>query len=99
MKNTRFEQRTSAKNYGELSAWLSLERGDNDEALARLRRALKEAREEVLTPRQRLMLHLRYEEGLRAAQIAERLGVQKSTVSRTLKRAEARLARFLKYVR
>ena len=50
-----------------------------------------------LTPRQREVLLAHYRQGLRITQIAEQLGVSKSTVSRTLRRAEENLRRFLRY--
>ena len=52
---------------------------------------------EELTPRQQEMLHLYYYEKLNMAQIAGRLGVNKSTVSRTLCRARRRLHHILQY--
>lgn len=62
-----------------------------------LHRNLKRARAEELTPRQQEILLLRYEKNLRAAEIARKLGVHPSTVSRTLKRAKNNLKRVLKY--
>nr|DAQ02876.1 MAG TPA: Transcriptional regulator, contains sigma factor-related N-terminal domain [Caudoviricetes sp.] len=42
-------------------------------------------------------MQLRYFEHLKGPEIGERLGVNRSTVSRTLDRAESRLKRVLKY--
>ena len=50
-----------------------------------------------VTDRQREFLLLYYAQGLNMRQIGERLGVDKSTVSRTIKRGEARLQRCLRY--
>ena len=50
---------------------------------------LRRAREQELTPRQREMLALYYDRGLKMSQIAQKLGVNRSTVSRTVKRAKA----------
>ena len=50
-----------------------------------------------LTPTQRETLLAYYIEELNIVQIAQRRGVHKSTVSRTLKRAEENLRRFLRY--
>ena len=50
-----------------------------------------------VTPRQREMLELYYGKGLNMRQIGELLGVDKSTVSRTVKRGEHRLRRCLRY--
>ena len=43
------------------------------------------------------MLALYYDRGLKMNQIAKRLGVNRSTVSRTIKRAKERLYRCLRY--
>ena len=53
--------------------------------------------EEELTPIQRQVLIAYYIQDRTIPQIARDRGVQKSTVSRTLHRAEARLRRFLRY--
>ncbi len=50
-----------------------------------------------LTPIQRETLLAYYIEELNIVQIAQRRGVNKSTVSRTLKRAEKTLRRYLRY--
>lgn len=64
-----------------------------DVQLHRLRRVM----EGELTPRQRTVLEAYYFEGLRPAQIGRRLGIHRSTVHKTLRRAEAKLRRFLMY--
>ena len=48
-------------------------------------------------PRQREMVFLYYDRGLKMSQIAQKLGVNRSTVSRTVKRAKQRLYRCLRY--
>ena len=53
--------------------------------------------EEELTPLQREALIAYYIQGQTITQIARDRGVQKSTVSRTLHRAEEKLRRFLRY--
>ena len=53
--------------------------------------------EEELTPLQREALIAYYIQGQSIPQIARDRGVQKSTVSRTLHRAEDKLRRFLRY--
>jgi len=50
-----------------------------------------------LTPLQRETLFSYYISGRTIPQIAQDRGVQKSTVSRTLRRAEDKLRRYLKY--
>ena len=57
---------------------------------------MRALREDV-TPRQREVLLLYYAEQLNTRQIGEQLGVDKSTVARTIKRGEARLRRCLRY--
>ena len=61
--------------------------------LKRLRRAM----EQGLTTRQRQMLEAYYFEGMRPAHIARRYGIHRSTVMRTIRRAENRLRRYLTY--
>jgi len=61
--------------------------------LERVRRVLREE----LTPLQRETLVAHYMQNRTVTEIARDRGVNKSTVCRTLKRAEDRLRRFLKY--
>lgn len=61
--------------------------------LERVNRVIREE----LTEKQRLTLLAYYIQEQTITQIAQEQGVNKSTVSRTLKRAEARLRRFLRY--
>ena len=53
--------------------------------------------QEELTPCQREILIAYYIRDLTMTQIARERGVHKSTVSRTLHRAEAKLRRYLRY--
>lgn len=69
----------------------------NDEQLERLRRNLRLARRQVLTPRQQQVLELYYDRGLTMGQIALKLHLNPSTVSRTLSRARERLYASLRY--
>ena len=80
-----------------LHLWLQEESDDNSRRRQRLLHNLTKAVAEELTPRQREMLHLYYYEQLNMVQIAARLGVNKSTVSRTLCRARRRLHHILQY--
>lgn len=73
-----------------LREWQRSNSGDNSERLGRMRRRLPDAMAE-LTPRQRQMIQLQYAEKLTVTQIAQRLGVNKSTVSRCLRRARRTL--------
>ena len=61
-----------------------------------LKRVQRVIREE-LTDNQREILLAYYMENLTIPQIAEARGVNKSTVSRTLHRAEEKLRRYLRY--
>lgn len=70
---------------------------DNSQEISRLKRNLIRALREDVTPRQRQTLLLYYAQGLNMREIGEQLGVDKSTVSRTIKRGEKRLRRCLRY--
>ena len=70
---------------------------DNSKEISRLKRNLIRALQEDVTPRQRQTLLLYYSDGLNMREIGERLGVDKSTVSRTIKRGDRRLRRCLRY--
>lgn len=96
MTNTPFSTRSS-EWIGDLTVYLRETGEDNSLQVERLRRNLQAARELELTPRQRLMLELRYDQGLSGREIARRLKVNPSTVSRTLARARERLRHCLKY--
>ena len=61
--------------------------------LKRIRRAIAQE----LTASQREILLAYHVQGMNIPQIAAERGVYKSTVSRTLKRAEDKLRRYLKY--
>ena len=96
MRDTRFDSRSS-EWIGDMTVWLRENAEDNEDQLARLRRNLRRAREQELTPRQREILTLYYDRGLKMAEIAKRLDVNRSTVSRTIGRAKQRLYRYLQY--
>lgn len=81
----------------ELELWEREQRGDNSEELRRLRRKLRDACADELTPRQAELLRLRFEKRLTIREIAQQTGVAPSTVSRTLHRGLTRLRRCLRY--
>ena len=58
---------------------------------------LRLARQEALTARQRQLLRMNFEQNKTVTEIAQELGVNKSTVSRTLLRAKRRLYQCLRY--
>ena len=82
-------------DYAQLAEWRQGS-GDNSQRLRRLRRRLPDAIAE-LTPRQQQMIHMQFQEGLSGPEIARRLGVNKSTVSRCLGRARRRLYSRLRF--
>ncbi|MBR3641225.1 MAG: sigma-70 family RNA polymerase sigma factor [Oscillibacter sp.] len=96
MKPLSLDERSGAW-LADLAVWGRESSEDNEEQLERLRRNLRLAREQALTPRQRQMLTLYYDHGLTMGQIALKLSVNQSTVSRTLTRAKRRLYRCLRY--
>ena len=91
------DSRFNPELYGEYAAFLSQLGEDNSRQYHTLRARLGRAISEELTERQMLMVTLYYIEGFTMPQIAERLGINKSTVCRTLKRGRDRLGRCLKY--
>ena len=96
MRDTPFNSRSS-EWIGDMTVYRRETAEDNQLQLERLRRNLRTAREQELTPRQRQMLELRYDRQMSVTEIARELGVRPSTVSRTLARARERLRRCLRY--
>ena len=96
MNATLFDTRSS-EWAGDMTVWLRENANDNQEQIDRLLRNLRKARVQELTPRQQEVLSLRYEQNMRITEIAQHLGLNRSTVSRTLRRAQERLRRCLQY--
>lgn len=96
MNGTPFDNRASEFE-GDMTVWLRENAGDNSEQMERLLRNLRKVREEELTTRQRQILEMRFDQNMNGAEIAEALGVNRSTVSRTLARAKNNLRRCLQY--
>ena len=96
MANRTFETRSS-EWLGDMTVWLRDNANTNSELLTRLRQNLRRARQQELTPRQQQVLTLYYDQGMNMTQIAQTLGVNCSTVSRTIRRAKQRLYRCLRY--
>ena len=95
MANTRYRRKGL---YGaDMAVYIRDTAPDNSLQIQRLKRDLVHALWTEVTPRQRQLLLLYYGQGLNMRQIGERLGVDKSTVSRTIKRGENRLRRCLRY--
>lgn len=89
MKGTPYSIRNN-EFYGDMAAWLRANAQDNDGELLRLKRNLRLAR-------QRQLLRMNFEQNKTVTEIAQELGVNKSTVSRTLLRAKRRLYQCLRY--
>ena len=96
MKNTASKKRVIDFN-ADLQVWMRENAEDNSEQLSRLKRNLRQARELELTPRQRQVLAMHFDQDLSVTQIARELHVNPSTITRTLQRAKGRLRRRLRY--
>ena len=96
MKNTASKKRVIDFN-ADLQVWMRENAEDNSEQLSRLKRNLRQARELELTPRQRQVLAMHFDQDLYVTQIARELHVNPSTITRTLQRAKGRLRRCLRY--
>lgn len=95
MPNTQYRR---GKHYAaDMAVYARQMSADNSGEISRLKRNLIQALREDVTPKQRQALLLYYAEGLNMREIGERLGVDKSTISRTIKRGERRLQRCLRY--
>ncbi len=81
----------------DMAAYARLMAEDNSQELSVIRQNLARALREDITARQREVLYLYYQEQMNMGMIAAHLGVERSTISRTIKRAEARLRRCLRY--
>ena len=95
MKNTRSSGLSDLFN--DFESRLQEEGAGNGDTIRRLRRNLYHARAKELTPRQEEVIRLYYDQRKPVAQIADELGVRRSTVYRTIKRAEDKLRRYLQY--
>ena len=81
----------------DLAVYTELMADDNRDQMNRLKRNLTHALRQDITQRQREYMMLYYGRGMSMEAIARELGVNKSTVSRTLKRGRQRLYRCLRY--
>lgn len=81
----------------DLAVYARLMADDNQEQMGRLKRNLTQALRQDITQRQREYMILYYGRSMSMAAIAKQCGVNKSTVSRTLKRGRHRLFRCLRY--
>lgn len=69
----------------------------NAELVEKVKKSMLKIIKNELTPRQKQIIMLYYYERLGVSEIAERLGVVPSTVSRTIKKAREKIYKFLKY--
>ena len=81
----------------DLAVYTQLMADDNRDQMNRLKRTLTHALRQDITQRQREYMMLYYGRGMSMEAIAKEMGVNKSTVSRTLKRGRQRLYRCLRY--
>ncbi len=95
MPNTRY--RKGRAYAADMQVYTRTMAQDNGEEMSRLKRNLIRALREDVTEKQRTALLLYYGQGYNMREIGEKLGVDKSTVSRTIKRGERRLQRCLRY--
>ena len=81
----------------DLAVYTRLMAEDNSKQINRLKRNLTHALRQDVTQRQREYMVLYYGQGMSMEAIARQCGVNKSTISRTLKRGRQRLYRCLRY--
>ncbi len=81
----------------DLAVYTELMAQDNKDQINRLKRNLTHALRQDITQRQREYMLLYYGKSMSMEAIAQQCGVNKSTVSRTLKRGRQRLYRCLRY--
>ncbi len=81
----------------DLAVYTELMAQDNKDQINRLKRNLTRALRQDITERQREYMVLYYGRNMSMEAIAQQCGVNKSTVSRTLKRGRQRLYRCLRY--
>ncbi len=81
----------------DLAVYTRLMADDNKDSINRLKRNLTNALKHDVTAKQREYMTLYYGKQMTMEAIANQKGVNKSTVSRTLKRGRKRLYRCLRY--
>ena len=94
MRDTSYEK---AGYLADLAVYARFMAEDNSAQISRLKKNLVRALQQDVTPKQREYLMLYYGQGLNLREISQRVGVNKSTVSRTMKRGRQRLYRCLRY--
>ncbi len=94
MKRVSYEQTYGLADLGVYSRMIA---DDNRAQVGRLKRNLTRALRQDITEKQRRYMVLYYGQNMSMEAIAREFGVNKSTVSRTLKRGRQRLYRCLRY--
>lgn len=94
MKKISYDQ---TYGFADLRVYADMMADDNREQMGRLKRNLTHALRQDITPRQREYMMLYYGKCMSMDAIAKEMGVNKSTVSRTLRRGRERLFRCLRY--
>lgn len=100
MKSTRYEETFDARAsewIGDMAVWIRQNAPDNSEQHERILRNLPKVMKNELTPRQRQMVEMYFFQRKNIPAIEKELGIDRSTVSRTLHRGMDRIRRFLKY--
>ena len=95
MPNTHYKH--GAGYAADMAVYARAMASDNSAQFGRLKRNLVRALREDVTAKQREMMLLYYAEGKNMREIGDMMGIDKSTVSRTIKRGERRLRRCLRY--
>ena len=95
MPNTHY--RRGGMYAADMAVYARTMAADNSAEHQFLKRNLARALREYVTSQQRRCLLMYYGDGLNMREIGERLGIDKSTVSRNIKRGERRLQRCLRY--
>ena len=96
MPNTKY--RCTPDHREDMAAYMTYIQGeDNGVEHSRLKRNLLRCLREDISPRQRTVLLLYFAHRMSQPEIAAALGVNKSTVSRTIRRGERRLLQCLRY--
>lgn len=97
MDTTRSKPYRRRRLRTEQAVYLGMLSLEDEGQLEQASRCLAQALRQEVTQRQRQMLALYYGRRMTMEEIAQSLGVDRTTVSRTLKRGEARLQRCLRY--
>ena len=97
MYGNKRRKRRSTEDAFAIELWLKESAEDNSIRMQRLKRNLRRALEQELTPKQRLFVTMHYLENKSMTEIAREYGVNVSTVSRTVKRGKYRLEKCLQW--